>query len=81
MDIRAYEERVWAKSKQDITVLVSGTHESKRATIVTVTEVGVGDEARVSKRVVVDEKGSPLRRMLQRQASSGWRTGREVGIV
>lgn len=81
MDIRAYEERVWAKSKQDITVLVSGTHESKRATIVTVTEVGVGDEARVSKRVVVDEKGSPLRRMLQRQASSGWRTGRKVGIV
>lgn len=80
-DIRAYEERIWAKSKQDITALVGGKHESKLATTVTVTEVGVGDETRVSRCVVVDEKGSPLRRILQRQASSDWNTRREVGVM
>ncbi|KAG9198574.1 hypothetical protein G6514_009815 [Epicoccum nigrum] len=80
-DIRAYEERIWAKSKQGMTPLFGGKHESKRATTVTVTEVGVGNETRVSNRVVVDDKGSPLRRILQRQASSDWRVGRRLGVV
>jgi hypothetical protein len=68
-EIRAYEECIWAKSKQDVTSLFSGKHESKRGATVTVTEVEVGDQTRVPKRVVVDDKGSPLRRTLQRQSS------------
>ena len=72
-DIRAYEERIWAKSRQGVASLFGCKHESKRATIVTVAEVGVGDETRVPKRSVVGDKGSPLRRIPQRQASSDWR--------
>lgn len=80
-DIRAYEERIWTKSEQDITSLFDGKHESKHMATVTVMEVEVGDETRVPKRSVVDDKGSPLRRILQRQASSDWRAGREVGVM
>jgi hypothetical protein len=80
-EIRAYEELIWAKYEQGVTSLFGGKHKSKRATTITATEVKVGVETRVSKRVVVDDKGSPLRRILKRQASSDWRTGRRVGIV
>ncbi|KAF2998848.1 hypothetical protein E8E13_003266 [Curvularia kusanoi] len=79
-EIRAWEERVWAKSTQNPSSRTSSfvsrqeKQDAKRTTTVTVTELGAGDEKpKMPKRIVVDSKGSPLRRILQRQTSREWR--------
>ncbi|KAF3044945.1 hypothetical protein E8E11_000278 [Didymella keratinophila] len=75
--IRAYEKALWDK-----TPILSGFSEAKennRSTTVTVTEVAA--LAQKPRRIVVDSKGSPLRRILQRQTSKDWRAAARVGVV
>ncbi|KAF3048417.1 hypothetical protein E8E12_011785 [Didymella heteroderae] len=65
--VRAYEESVWAKTPFPPRVAVEKEKEKEKSTTITVTEVLV--EAKRPKRIVVDSKGSPLRRILQRQTT------------
>ncbi|KAF2623295.1 hypothetical protein BU25DRAFT_181881 [Macroventuria anomochaeta] len=75
--IRAYEEALWAKTAPPRR---SGAEEKDtQATTITVTEVAA--EAKKPTRVVVDSKGSPLRRILQRQTSRDWRAPATVRVV
>lgn len=73
--IRAYEEAIWAKHA----VLVRAPKpEESQGTSVMVMEVFA--DAKKPKRIVVDSKGSPLRRILQRQTSQDWRAPARVGV-
>jgi hypothetical protein len=74
--IREYEERLWKKS---VTSYATKEEQTDRATIIKVTELTA--ETKKPKRIVVDAKGSPLRRILQRQTSSDWRASARVGVV
>lgn len=74
--IRAYEEALWAKETAQVR---SPEAEESKETTVTVTEVSA--DAKKPKRIVVDSKGSPLRRILQRQTSRDWRAPARVGVV
>ncbi|KAH6629390.1 hypothetical protein C7974DRAFT_185531 [Boeremia exigua] len=69
--IRAYEEALWAKPAPQ--AVKSG------AVVIEVRELGV--DAKKPKRIVVDSKGSPLRRILQRQTSLDWRASARVGVL
>lgn len=77
-EIRAYEEALWAKPASP-KHLRRSKEEKKSGTTVTVTEIAV--EAKKAKRIVVDSKGSPLRRILQRQGSGEVRAVVGVGVV
>lgn len=80
--IRAYEEALWAKSSTSYIAQERKKDEEEqkdRATTVTVSELAT--EAKKPKRIVVDSKGSPLRRILQRQTSRDWRAPARVGVV
>lgn len=75
-EIRAYEQLIWTKSHlTPVYALYPQLDKKKNETSVTVTEIATGGEteARMPKRFVVDGKGSPLRRILQRQSSRDWR--------
>ncbi|KAJ4987046.1 hypothetical protein SVAN01_07462 [Stagonosporopsis vannaccii] len=74
--IRAYEEAIWAKHAKPVR---APQPEESKGTTVTVTEVST--DAKKPKRIVVDSKGSPLRRILQRQTSRDWRAPARVGVV
>ena len=69
--IRVYEEAVWAKQ-------VPNSHSDKKTQGTTITVTEVSEDAKKPKRIVVDSKGSPLRRILQRQTSSDWRAPARV---
>lgn len=75
--IRAFEEILWAKTAPSPPAVQVGK-EKETETTVTITELG---DAKKPKRIVVDSKGSPLRRILQRQSSADWRAPARVGVV
>jgi hypothetical protein len=75
--IRVWEEEVWAKTT--VPPSFSEKKEKTKGTTVTVTEVVV--ETEKPTRIVVDSKGSPLRRILQRQTSKDWQATARVGVV
>ncbi|KAJ4312566.1 hypothetical protein N0V94_007382 [Neodidymelliopsis sp. IMI 364377] len=71
--IREYEEALWKTASYPL------TDKEARATVVTVTEVVL--ESKEPRRIVVDSKGSPLRRILQRQTSRDWRAPARVAVA
>jgi hypothetical protein len=74
--VRAFEEALWDKTPTPCSLKVE---KDEKSTTVTVTKVTV--ETKKPTRIVVDSKGSPLRRIVQRQTSKDWRAAARVGVV
>jgi hypothetical protein len=71
--VREYEEAPWKTASYSL------PDKEARATVVTVTEVV--PETKKPRRIVVDSKGSPLLRILQRQTSKDWRAPARVVVA
>lgn len=78
--VRACEEAVQEKVQRPCILEADEGKDKSSITTVTVTEL-TGLEARKPRLIVVDSKGSPLRRILQRQTSKDWRAAARVGAV
>lgn len=76
----ACEEAVREKAPIPCSLEGDGEKDKSSTATVTVTEV-TGVHARRPRLIVVESKGSPLRRILQRQTSKDWRAAARVGAV
>ncbi|XPT01148.1 hypothetical protein M3J09_010289 [Ascochyta lentis] len=76
----AYEEEVWKKSAEKPRAQ-SQKEETEGLAAVQVTVTEITADADRSKRIVVDSKGSPLKRILQRQDSEDWKALARVAAV
>lgn len=61
--------------------LVAQERAKSKCEAVQITVTEIGSDAQAPERFVVDSKGSPLRRILQRQASGEWRAATGVAVL